>query len=467
MAAMNRSVDGDIVAVELLPKSQWRAASSRIAPVEGEDVEDETAPAGRNALPTGRVVGIVERKWRQYCGSLEESDKKTGASLFLSVNKKIPKIKINSRQIDVLMDKRILVAIDSWPADSFYPLGHYVRTLGTIGDRDCETQVLLIEHEIPTAPWSDDVLACLPPDDYKISAEELRGRVDLRGHMVFSIDPPGCTDIDDALHVRQLPNGNFEVGVHIADVSHYVKPGTPLDDEASNRCTSVYMVDRRIDMLPALLSTNLCSLRADVDRLAFSCVWELTPTAEIVDTRFHKSVIKSIAAFTYGEAQDRLDKGLTDDVSNCVRWMNNLAKCLKNKRFEAGALSLASTELKFLLDRETQKPTEMAMYQTKEVNSLVEEFMLLANVSVAKQILEHFPNFACLRGHPEPTQEMFLTLVRAAKTVGFDVRTETSKILAESLDKCEMKGFPFFNKLVGSELFSFSSWGSHFDALFF
>jgi exosome complex exonuclease DIS3/RRP44 len=319
----NRAIDGDIVVVELLPRSQWRTPSKRLAPSmdeesllnttgaehgTGADVEGLAADvASSGARPTGKVVGIFKRNWRPYCGSLEVSNKKKGNVLFLSVNKRIPRIRISTSQAEALMDKRILVQVDSWPADSKYPLGHYTKTLGDIGDKDTETQVLLIEHDIPTAAWSQSVLACLPKDEFNIIQDDTRGRSDFRNLQIFSIDPPGCTDIDDALHCRPLPNGNTEYGVHIADVSHYVKANTAIDAEAENRGTSVYLVDKRIDMLPSKLSTNLCSLRANIDRLTFSVLWEVTPEGNIVDTTFHKAVIRSVAAFTYQQAQERMD----------------------------------------------------------------------------------------------------------------------------------------------------------------
>lgn len=181
--------------------------------------------------------------------------------------------------------------------------------------------MLLLEHDVPFAPFNPQVLACLPVEgDAWIVDDQahLHNRKDFRHLDVCSIDPPGCTDIDDALHAVQLPNGNYQVGVHIADVSHFVKENTAMDLEASRRGTTVYLVDKRIDMLPALLGTNLCSLRSNVDRLAFSCIWvsflyfalmvkEMTPDAQVVDVQFSKSVIRSRHSFTYDEAQARLD----------------------------------------------------------------------------------------------------------------------------------------------------------------
>ena len=192
-----------------------------------------------------------------------------------------------------------MVAIDDWPVTSRYPIGHYTKTLGPIGDREVETQVLLIEHEIPPNVFSKEVMDCLPPDDWKITEENARGREDLRDKVcIVSIDPPGCKDIDDALHARDLPNGNIEVGVHIADVTYYMKQGSALDREARNRSTSTYLVDRRLDMLPKLLTETLCSLVGGEDRFAFSVILEMTHEADVVNQRFVKTIIRSHQAMS-------------------------------------------------------------------------------------------------------------------------------------------------------------------------
>jgi exosome complex exonuclease DIS3/RRP44 len=167
--------------------------------------------------------------------------------------------------------------------------------------------------------------------------KDYKERVDLRKLAICSVDPPGCTDIDDALHSRILPNGNIEVGVHIADVTHFIRPETALDKEAASRATTVYLVDKRIDMVPELLSSNLCSLRGNVERFAFSCVWEVDENANVLKTKFHKSVIESKAALTYEEAQIIIDdKNKNDDVAQSLRRLNKLAKILKKRRTDNG-----------------------------------------------------------------------------------------------------------------------------------
>ncbi|CAA0838150.1 ribonuclease II family protein [Striga hermonthica] len=310
--------------------------------------------------------------------------------------------------------------------------------------------VVLIENDIDARPFSSQVLACLPPLPWVVSAEDIANpiRKDLRHLRVFSVDPPGCRDIDDALHCTLLPNGHFEVGVHIADVTNFVQPGTPLDDEAAQRGTSVYLVERRIDMLPKPLTEDICSLRSDIERLTFSVIWEMTPEAEIISTRYTKAIIKSCAALSYVEAQARMDDSrLMDPLTTDLRNLNALAKIMRQKRIERGALTLASAEVKFQIDTETHDPLDIGMYQIREANQMIEEFMLAANISVAKKILEHFPLTSLLRRHPSPTKEMLEPLLRTAAAVGICLDVTSSKALADSLDHA-VGDDPYFNKLI-------------------
>ena len=274
-------------------------------------------------------------------------------------------------------------------------------------------------------------------------------RTDLRHLPICSVDPPGCKDIDDALHVRPLPNGNFELGVHIADVTHFLACGNAMDAEAAARATTTYLVQRRIDMLPKPLTEDICSLRADVERLAFSVIWEVTPEAEVVGTQFTKSVIRSRAALTYAEAQSRIDDNrLTDEITRNLRTMNALAKILRWKRTERGALALASPEVKFEIDTETHDPLDVGMYQVRETNQMVEEMMLLANCTVAERCLAAFPASSMLRRHPTPPPRQFEPLLRAAAAAGVSIDPTTSKTLAESLDGAVRADDPYFNKLI-------------------
>ncbi|KAK1732255.1 exosome complex exonuclease RRP44 [Skeletonema marinoi] len=382
----------------------------------------------------------------------EHADGVTSTVVFFPIDNRIPPILLRTTQRDRLVGMRILVSIDSWPADSEYPLGHYVKTLGVTGTKDTETQVLLQEFRIPCEPFPAKVLACLPPADYKIELEP--GRLDMRHLPVLSIDPPGCKDIDDALHCIELPNGNWQCGVHIADVTHYVEAGSAIDLEAANRSTSTYLVNKRLDMLPSLLTTDLCSLKGNVDRFAFSVLWEVTPEAEVVDVEFHKSIIHSIAALTYQQAQsliDKPDKDCRDDIqAGAVKRLAVLARKFRERRIRAGALTLASPEVKFVLDSESLNPTDVQAYTLYEANALVEEFMLLANVTVSKKILRHYPTLSVLRRHPAPNRSMFDGLIQKARTKGVSICIDDSKKLADSLDEAgkKLSDNPYLDKLI-------------------
>ncbi|KAG0246451.1 mitotic control protein dis3 [Mortierella sp. GBAus27b] len=479
---LNRAFDGDIVAVELLPKSEWRVAPTGVVVDEEEEKEEEeslkaekeAAAANEDTVmtspsetkestlntpqPCGKVVGIIRRNWRQYCGFIDRKSVHVSAGstaacnvLFFAMDTKIPKIRFRTRQAHSLVGQRIIIAIDSWPRTSKLPIGHFVRSLGSAGDKSTETEVLLLEHDVPFHEFTKQVLSFLPEegDKWVVKPEHFAGREDLRSLNVCSIDPPGCTDIDDALHVTPLPNGNYQVGVHIADVTHFVKAGNAMDLEASGRGTTVYLVNKRIDMLPPLLGTNLCSLRSNVERLAFSCIWELNENAEIVNVRFTKSVIASKASFTYEEAQNRIDDDrMQDDLTKGIRILNQLAKKLKQKRLDNGALTLASPEVRFSLERDTQDPVDVEMKELKETNALVEEFMLLANISVARKIHEKFPDSAMLRCHPTPPATNFEKLEKAVSRLGITIDHSSSKALSDSLDKAVIPEDPYFNKLL-------------------
>lgn len=235
--------------------------------------------------------------------------------------------------------------------------------------------------------------------------------------------------------------------------SHYVKAGTAIDLEAANRATSTYLVDRRLDMLPSLLSTDLCSLKGNVDRFAFSVLWEITPDAQIVNVEFQKTLIHSIAALTYQEAQTMIDLPDTpanrkDKQVSAVKGLARLARVLSKRRIDAGALTLASPEVKFVFDSESLNPTDVKQYAMLEANDLVMEFMLLANVTVGKRILRQYPGLSVLRRHPAPNRGRFDDLISKAKSRGFDLVIDDSKMLADSLDAAVIPSDPYFNKLL-------------------
>ncbi|KAA8567284.1 hypothetical protein MFRU_007g03200 [Monilinia fructicola] len=487
---INRSVQGDVVVIEVLPKDQWKEPSTKI--IEEETLnKDENADADegeavvtekeRRALqeevkkthskgtenrpqPTARVVGVVKRNWRQYVGHVDESSvsqsvkqgRKQQTVFLIPMDKRIPKIRVRTRQAGEILGKRVLVTIDSWDRDSRYPVGHFVRSLGELETKGAETEALLLEYDVQYRPFPKTVLDCLPAEGHdwivppSMDDPGWKNRRDLRGLNICSIDPIGCQDIDDALHARPLPNGNFEVGVHIADVSHFVKPNNAMDAEASIRGTTVYLVDKRIDMLPMLLGTDLCSLKPYVERYAFSCLWEITPDAEIVNAEYTKSVIKSREAFSYEDAQKRVDDpSQQDELTTNIRTLLMLSKKFKQKRMDAGALSLSSPEVRVEMESETSDPIDIKQKKHLDTMSLVEEFMLLANTSVAAKIYSAFPQTAMLRRHAAPPKTNFEELANQLKVKrGLELKVGSSRELADTLDGCVDPDEPFFNTLV-------------------
>jgi exosome complex exonuclease DIS3/RRP44 len=498
---LNRAFNSDLVIVELLPKDKWKEPSSTIIEesnlgaddnADGDGGEDDvggqtsnivsdkervllaqealkvtTSNDNENKLqPTAKVVGIVRRSWRYYVGQIDptsvSADDTGNASkncFVILMDKLLPRIRIRTRKAKDLLGKRIVVVVDSWPSTSRYPNGHFVRSLGEIESAEAETEALLLEHDVEYRPFSKNVLDCLPkegdnwvvPDLKNNDDPQLAKRVDLRDKLVCSIDPPNCVDIDDALHAKPLPNGNYEVGVHIADVTHFVKANTALDQEGAARSTSVYLVDKRIDMLPMLLGTNLCSLKPYVDRFSFSVIWELDENANIVKVDYMKSIIKSREAFSYEKAQNRIDDPTQqDELTNSMRILLKLSKKLKQQRLDAGALNLASPEVKVHMDSETSDPNEVEIKKLLETNSLVEEFMLLANISVARKIYDAYPQTAMLRRHAPPPATNFEQLndMLRVRKPGLSVSLESSKALADSLDRCVDEKDPYFNTLL-------------------
>ncbi|KAJ5935401.1 Exosome complex exonuclease dis3 [Penicillium verhagenii] len=488
----NRAIAGDSVVIEVLPQDQWKSPSTKLVDEEAvtrndnpdtDDTEVVVTDRERKALqeevkkahgkssegkpqPTAKVVGVIKRNWRQYVGHVDSNSAGSQAAsgrrqqtvFVLPMDKKVPKIRVRTRQAGDLVGHRILVTIDAWDRDSRYPSGHFIRSLGELETKGAETEALLLEYDVQYKPFPKSVLDCLPSEGHgwivPASKEDKgwNGRRDLRDLLICSIDPPGCQDIDDALHARVLPNGNFEVGVHIADVSHFVKPNNPMDLEASVRGSTVYLVDKRIDMLPHLLGTDLCSLKPYVERYAFSVIWEVTPEAEIVSSDFTKSVIRSREAFSYEQAQLRIDDpSQKDELTESMRNLLKFSKILRQKRYDAGALNLASPEVRIEADAD-EVGDPLADVKTKSMlatNSLVEEFMLLANTTVASKIYNSFSQTALLRRHATPPPQNFEDLInQLSKKRNMELDVSSSGALANSLDRCVDPENPFFNTLV-------------------
>jgi len=480
--AINRAVDGDLVVIERLTALQEKqydksAANLRHGKVsEAEEVakvlRDSNQAEPAEEKPSARVVAIRQRSQREIGGSIYELSEMPDAEevlqykeveeddvVLVSSNRRFPRLLLKrsevlrlSGQKTLPKDKRFAAVLTNWSQDCQLPRGRFSRLLGNAGQLETETELILMEYDVNDQPFSEEVMKCLPPSDFKVTKKlmEQQKRTDFRDLCVFSIDPPGCEDVDDALSCEKLENGNFRVGVHIADVTNFVKAGTPLDREGAERATSVYLVNRRVDMLPRLLTTDICSLRCDgKDRLCFSAVFEMNPEAKVLSSYFAKGVIRSRAALSYKEAQERLDTQSDDEIGQALQHLAALARKLRAKRFEDGAIELEGGELKFELDTNTQLPQNVFKYETQFTNNLIEEFMLLANRQVAQEISATWPEISLLRRHPPPKESRIKTLVELLEASGIeDFRYKSNKALQKSLDSVEKADDPFFNRLV-------------------
>ena len=313
------------------------------------------------------------------------------------------------RELQVVSGMKVAAVVDDWPRGEMNPRGHIVDVLGNPGDNDTEMHAILAEYALPYR-FESSVANAADRISEEITVEDLAGRRDFRDVLTFTIDPADAKDFDDALSFRKLENGNYEVGVHIADVTHYVRPGSVVDEEARSRGTSVYLVDRTVPMLPEKLCNKLCSLRPHEEKLTFSAVFEITPLGRIAGQWFGKTVIYSDFRFSYEEAQAVIEagpkashEGVSEDVKNAVLVLNSLAAMLRKKRFASGAISFERPEMKVEVD-EKGKPVNVYQKVSKEANWLIEEFMLLANRSVAEFVAKAKKTFV-YRVHDEPNQE--------------------------------------------------------------
>ena len=332
--------------------------------------------------PEGEVVEILRRAQDTFVGILEVSDN----FAFLNVQSKvlnsdilIPKAKLKGGKTG----QKALVRIIEWKHTMKSPVGEGIDVLGDKGDNDAEMHAILAEYGLPYK-YPENVEAAAEKIEAGITPQEISKRRDMRSVTTFTIDPRDAKDFDDALSIRKLDNGLWEVGVHIADVTHYVRPGTIIDKEGQERATSVYLVDRTVPMLPEYLSNGICSLRPDEDKLTYSVIFQLNERAEIKSYEIAKTVTRSNRRFTYEEAQSVIETG-EGDYKEEILTLNELAKKLREKRFQSGAIAFDREEVRFEID-EKGKPLSVYFKVQKDSNKLIEEFMLLANKTVATHI---------------------------------------------------------------------------------
>ena len=384
----------------------------------------------------GSVLEVLERKRDQFVGTFQlikhkdfgfvVSDKKS-----MSTDIFVPKGKIGGAEDG----DKVIVKMTDWKAGEKNPEGEIIRVLGAPGDHETEIHSILAEYGLPYS-FSEEVEAEAEAIDRTIYDTDKRR--DMRDICTFTIDPKDAKDFDDALSIQQLENGNWEIGVHIADVSHYVVPGTLIDDEAYERATSVYLVDRVVPMLPEVLSNDVCSLRPNEDKYTFSAVFEIDENSQVQNEWFGRTITHSDRRFSYEDAQERIETG-EGDLTKEILTLDRLAKQLRKERIDNGAITFDRSEVRFTLDENSQ-PIGVYFKVSKDSNHLIEEFMLLANRKVSE--------FISLKKGGTPTQNTFIyrihddpdpTKLEALRdfvgTFGYEMNLANTKKVAESLNK--------------------------------
>jgi ribonuclease R/exosome complex exonuclease DIS3/RRP44 len=396
--------------------------------------------------PEAEVLEILERKKTEFVGVIDIQKNfgfvtTTNAKMYTDIF--IPKNKINNAEHGDV----VLVTLEDWPKKADSPFGSVIKVLGKPGEHNTEIHAILAEYGLPY-DFPIEVDAFANKIDTSITEEEIKKRRDMRDVLTFTIDPKDAKDFDDALSFQVLDNGNYEIGVHIADVSHYLQEGTILDDEAYNRATSVYLVDRVVPMLPEVLSNFACSLRPNEEKYTFSAIFQLNNKAEVVDSWFGRTVIYSDQRFSYEEAQEIIESksdiipahiSLTGKeyhapkpIVEATLKMDELAKILRRKRMNAGAISFDKVEVKFHLNEEAE-PIGVYFKQSKDSNHLIEEFMLLANRKVAEFIGKQKKTFI-YRIHDEPNEDKLINLQTVIAKFGYSINFRSKKDISSSLN---------------------------------
>lgn len=477
-------------------KDDLEVEGAQLRLIEDEEENDQTPPA-----LAGHVVAIVERTPGQlFSGTLgllrpssaatkekqqaeralreggdgtqgQEPQTRPKIVWFRPSDKRVPLIAIPAEQApsdfwdeggqDSYNNRLFVASIKRWPITSLHPFGTLVEEIGVIGNVEAETQALLKDSlAAVTEDFSDNVLKCVPPLPWTIPEREYETRRDFRDARVFTIDPETAKDLDDAVSVRELDGGGLvEVGVHIADVSYFVKVGNALDRDAKKRGTSVYLVQRAVPMLPPALSEELCSLVPGVDRLSFSAVFTMTKEGHVIGTWHGRTIIRSCAKLAYADAQEAIEgrtvpeskllKPTSSDtdsgtkateappvtlegVNSDIKLLHDLAQKMRKRRFENGALKIDNIRLSFKLD-EHGLPTDASPYHTFEAHQLIEEFMLQANISVATRIASGVPEIALLRRHERPIERRLQGFKDRAKRLGYEIDITSGATLFSSL----------------------------------
>jgi len=439
------------VVSELVEKDIYVQAGNLMHALDGDEVKVLLFARRRNKKLEGEVVQVTKRKRETFVGKIELS--KNFAFLVpdnhkMKVDIFIPKSKLK----DATQGQRAIAKITDWPAKASSPFGEIVEVLGDAGDHNVEMHAILAEYGLPYS-FTEEVENEASKIAVEITEKDIAQRRDMRNTTTFTIDPKDAKDFDDALSVEKLKNGKWQVGIHIADVSHYLQPGSILDEEAIERATSVYLVDRVVPMLPEILSNKVCSLRPNEEKLTFSVVLDIDEKAKISNVWFGRTVINSNRRFTYEEAQEVIETNEGDFNTEIVS-LDKLAKIMRKQRMKNGAISFDKHEIKFNLS-EDGKPTGVYFKEMKDANHLIEEFMLLANRLVAQKVGkakngEPTENTFVYRIHDDPDPTKLFELSGFVKRFGYSIKTKGRKVISESLNQMlkESKDTPESNMIA-------------------
>ena len=421
--------------------------------LEGDRVEVvlQRQPSREGDNPEGAIVRVLERSDKRYVGIAEVSR----SAIFVRPDaRRLPMDVFFPRKDypEVKDGDKVVFRIEQWHEGLRSPRGVIVDVLGQAGDNDTEMHAILAEFDLPYQ-FDPDIEEAAAAIDGTISEQEYASRRDFRDVTTFTIDPADAKDFDDALSIRKVEDGIWEVGVHIADVTHYIRPESVLDCEARDRGTSVYLVDRTVPMLPERLCNELCSLRPNEEKLCFSAVFKLNENAEVLDEWFGRTVIYSDRRFTYAEAQARIETGVGDYAEE-IMVLNTLAQTMRQQRFKDGAISFEREEFKFILD-EKGKPLGVYTKEQKESNQLIEEFMLLANRKVAEYCSFREENgrrvqrTMIYRVHDEPNEEKLTRFRDFVLRFGYQFRASKGRAVAKAINKLvtSIKGRPEQNAI--------------------
>ena len=407
------------------------AANNTGKALHGDKVKVSMFPKRKSKKNEGEIVEIIERAKTDFVGIFSLSHGFAFVvpdRITMPLSIYIPKGKYKGAKDG----QKVIVHLTDWPDNAKNPFGEIVKVLGNPGENNVEMQSILAEYEYPL-DFPKAVEKEAKAISEKIKSSEIKKRRDFRNVFTITIDPHDAKDFDDALSLQYLPNGNYEVGVHIADVSHYVQPGSAIDAEAQERGTSVYLVDRTIPMLPEKLCNMVCSLRPDEEKLAFSVIFELNEDADIVNKWIGKTVIKSNHRYAYEEVQEMIE-GADGDNKKELMTLNDLATKLRAKRMKEGCINFHSEEVKFILD-ENGKPIDTYVKVQKEANMLIEDFMLLANKTIAETMSKSskYKDYTFVfRIHDEPNPEKLSNFIQLVSKLGYSMNISSREKLVKS-----------------------------------